>query len=214
MIRPRSDTEFSFLTSFFASKLVLYRMPKNKAQKAELMSQYKDVVSKSNFIVIETNQVPARAMTTLRKLLTEVDAKLYVIKNTVFAKAAEPETKITAENFVGQLVVLEGGNDVSTAIKKLDEATKEAKALLSLTGADEKTVSSYVPFTYKFGYVSGSVLNDKDVVRLSQLPDKKTVLAQFVGTLAAPISGLLNVMQGVPRAFVYALTDLQNKKAE
>lgn len=189
-------------------------MPKNKAQKVELMTQYDEVVSKSNFIVIETNQVPARAMTTLRKLLTEVDAKLYVIKNKVFAIAAEKDSKIGAQTLVGQLAVIEGGKDISTAIKKLEDATKQAKSELSLTGADEKTVSSYVPFTYKFGYVSGSFLNEVDVERLSKLPDKQTVLAQFVGTLAAPISGLLNVMQGVPRAFVYVLTDLQNKKAE
>ncbi|MCC7303890.1 50S ribosomal protein L10 [bacterium] len=189
-------------------------MPKNKAQKAELLSEYKNVVSKSNFIVIETNKVPARAITTLRKLLSEVDAKLYVIKNTVFAKAAEGIENMDASQFVGQLAVIEGGADVVTAVKKLDDATKEAKAQLSLAGADDDSVKKYSPFTYKLGYVSGSVLNDKDVVRLSQLPDKKTVLAQFVGTLAAPISGLLNVMQGVPRAFVYTLTDLQNKKAE
>lgn len=189
-------------------------MAKNRAQKAELLSSYDDVVSKANFIVIETNKVPARAITTLRKLLSEVDAKLYVLKNTVFSKAAEKNEKLVGQTYVGQLAVIEGGKDVSTAIKKLDDAAKEAKSVLSLTGADEKTLSAYVPFTYKFGFVSGSLLNDADVVRLSQLPDRQTVLAQFVGTLAAPISGLLNVMQGVPRAFMYTLTDLQNKKAE
>lgn len=178
------------------------------------MSQYQDVVSKSNFIVIETNKVPARAITTLRKLLSEVDAKLYVIKNTVFAKASEKVEGLATQTFVGPLAVIEGGKDVSTAIKKLDDATKEAKALLALTGKDDATVKEYQPFSYKFGYVSGAVLNDKDVARLSTLPDRQTMLAQLVGTLAAPISGLLNVMQGVPRAFMYTLTDLQNKKAE
>jgi len=178
------------------------------------MSQYQEVVTKSNFIVIETNKVPARAITTLRKLLSEVDGKLYVIKNTVFAKASEKVEGLAAQEFVGPLAVIEGGSDLVTAVKKLEDATKEAKALLSLTGADDATVKGYEPFAYKFGYVSGSVLGSNDVARLSKLPDKKTVLAMFVGTLAAPISGLLNVMQGVPRAFMYTLTDLQNKKAE
>ena len=189
-------------------------MPKDKSQKAELYTQYADVVSKSNFIVIETNQVPARAITTLRKLLTEVDAKLYVIKNTVFSKAAEKVEVLANRTYVGQLAVIEGGNDIVTALKKLENATKEAKSVLALSGKDDKTVAAYAPFAYKFGYVSGSLLEDKDVVRLSQLPDKKTVMAQFVGTLAAPIAGLMRVMNGVPQAFVYALTDLQNKKAE
>lgn len=189
-------------------------MAKNKVQKAELFTQYQEVVAQSNFIVIETNKVPARAITSLRKLLSEVDAKLYVIKNTVFSKVTEENEKLAGQTYVGQLAVINGGTDISVAIKKLDDAAKEAKSILSLTGADEKTVAAYVPFTYKFGYVSGSFLDEKDVARLAQLPDRKTVLAQFVGTVAAPISGLLNVMQGVPRAFVYVLTDLQNKKAE
>jgi large subunit ribosomal protein L10 len=178
------------------------------------MTQYQEIVAQSNFIVIETNKVPARAITSLRKLLSEVDAKLYVIKNTVFSKATEENEKLVGQTYVGQLAVIDGGKDISAAVKKLDEAAKEAKSILSLSGADEKTVTAYVPFTYKFGFISGTFLSDADVTRLAQLPNRQTVLAQFVGTVAAPISGLLNVMQGVPRAFVYVLTDLQNKKAE
>lgn len=191
-------------------------MPKNRSQKEILLSQYKEVVAKGSFVVIETNRVPAAVITQLRKLLaSSVDAKLYIIKNTVFAKAAvEADEKFGMENFVGQLAVIEGGEDISTAIKQLEQSTKEARAVLALTGADDKTVAAYSPFAYKFGYVSGSILNDKDVIRLSQLPDKKTVMAQLVGTIAAPLSSFMNVLNGVPRAFVYALTDLQNKKAE
>lgn len=190
-------------------------MPKNRAQKAELFTQYKDIVAQGNFVVIETNKVPAAVISQLRKLLTSVDSKLYIIKNTVFAKAAtEAHAELGEQNFVGQLAVMEGGNDIATAAKQLEQATKEAKAALALTGADDKTVAAYTPFAFKFGFVSNSVLNDTDVVRLSKLPDKQTVLAQFVGTLAAPLSGFMAVMTGVPRAFVYALTDLQNKKAE
>lgn len=188
-------------------------MPKNKAQKAELMKTYEEVISKANFIVIETNKVPAAVVSNLRKLLAGVDAKLYVIKDTVFTKAANKNEKLADVNLVGQLAVIEGGNDVVTAVKQLDAATKEAKAALALTGADDKTVASYSPFAYKMGFVSGTVLNDKDIVRLSQLPDKKTIMAMFVGTLAAPLTSFMNVMNGVPRKLVYALTDLQNKKA-
>ncbi len=190
-------------------------MPKNRSQKSELLAEYKDVVAKGNFLVLATDKVPAAVITDLRKLLASVDAKLYVIKNTVFAKAAvEADEKLGLQEFVGQLAVIEGGKDIVIAAKQLEQSTKEARAVLALTGADDKTVAAYSPFAYKFGYISGSILNDKDVVRLSKLPDRQTVIAQFVGTLAAPLSSFMNVLNGVPRAFVYALTDLQNKKAE
>jgi ribosomal protein L10 len=152
-------------------------------------------------------------MSQLRKLLASVDAKLYVVKNKVFAKAASVDEELGKQNYVGQLVVLEGGSDIVVATKQVEQAIKEAKAELSLTGANEADMAAYTPFSFKFGYVSGSVLNAQDVDRLSKLPDKKTVIAMFVGTLAAPITGFMSVLSGVPRKFVYALNDLQNKKA-
>lgn len=189
-------------------------MPKTKAQKGELLSAYQEVVKKGNFIVIETDKVPAAVVTDLRKTLAAVDAKLYVIKNTVFAKASAEFENLAAQNFAGQLSVIEGGKDVVVAAKAIDEATKKAKASLALAGKDDQTVAKYNPFAYKFGFINGSVLTEADVIRLAQLPDKKTVMAMFVGTLAAPISSFMNVLSGVPRKLVYALTDLQNKKAE
>jgi len=188
-------------------------MAKTRAQKVTLLAAYQDVVSKGNFVVIETDKVPASVMSALRKLLSSVDAKLYVVKNKVFAKAASVNETLGAQQFVGQLIVLEGGSDIVVATKQVEQAIKEAKAEMSLTGADEAKMSKYTPFSFKFGYVSGSVLNAQDVDRLSKLPDKKTVIAMFVGTLAAPLTSFMSVLNGVPRKFVYALTDLQNKKA-
>lgn len=188
-------------------------MPKNRVQKAELMTAYKEVVAQGNFVVVETNQVPAAVVTNLRKLLAPFKAKMYVIKDTVFTKAAQEVPALKEQTFVGQLSVVEGGEDIASSIKQFEEATKQAKAVLALTGADEKVVASYVPFTFKFGFINNTVLNDKDVIRVSKLPDKKALLAQVVGTMAAPISSIMNVMNGVPRAFLYALTDLKNKKA-
>lgn len=188
-------------------------MPKTRAQKETLLAAYNEVVSKGNFVVVETDKVPAAIMSKLRKLLASVDSKLYVVKNKVFAKAASVDEELGKQNFVGQLIVLEGGSDIVVATKQIEQAIKDAKAELALTGVDDASLAKYTPFTFKFGYVSGSVLNAQDVDRLSKLPDKKTVIAMFVGTLAAPLTGLMSVMSGVPRKFVYALNDLQNKKA-
>jgi large subunit ribosomal protein L10 len=188
-------------------------MPKTRVQKESLLASYNEVVAKGNFVVVETDKVPAVVMTELRKHLAPVESKLFVIKNKVFAKAASVNEELGKQNFVGQLVVIEGGADIATAAKQIEQSVKEAKAALALTGKADDVVAKYTPFSFKFGYINGSVLNASDVDRLSKLPDKKTVLAMFVGTLAAPLTSFMSVMTGVPRKFVYALNDLQNKKA-
>jgi len=187
-------------------------VPKTKSQKETLKQAYDEVVAKRNFVVVKIANIPAVVLTQMRKQLSALNASFTIVKNTVFTKSLEPVTKdITME---GPLAVLEGGNDIASALKSFDAATKEAKAVLSLSGADESSLKSYSPFTYKYGVIQESILDASQVQRLSQLPDKNTVIAQFVGTMAAPLSSTMNVMNGVLRNMVYVLTDLKNKKSE
>lgn len=189
-------------------------MPKTKVQKEGLFAKYKEVVDKSNFVVVELNNVPANVLTNLRKQLAAVDSQFLIIKNKVFTKAAASEKAMDGIVLAGPLAVLEGGKDVVTALKAFESAAKDAKATLSLSGMDEQLVAKYVPFTFMHSVINHSYLNTNDTIRLSKLPDKQTILAQFVGTLAAPISGAMNVMNGVSRNLVYALNDLKEKKAQ
>lgn len=189
-------------------------MPKTKVQKEGLFAKYKEVVDKSNFVVVELNNVPANVLTNLRKQLAAVDSSLMIVKDKVFTKAAAEEKAMDGIVLAGPLAVLDGGRDIVTALKAFDNAVKDAKSVLSLSGIDDATVAKYVPFTFKLGVINHSFLDTNDTIRLSKLPDKQTILAQFVGTLAAPISGVMNVMNGVSRNLVYALTDLKEKKAQ
>jgi large subunit ribosomal protein L10 len=189
-------------------------MPKTKGQKSELLANYEAIVDSSNFAVVVTKNVPAQVLVDLRKELASVNAKFVVIKNNVFKRAMAKEANAPEDLvFEGPLAVLEGGDDLVTALKKLEGATTKAKAALALSGVEDADVAKYVPFSFKMGVVSHSYLEGADVIRLSNLPDRDTLLAQFVGTLAAPISGMMNAMNGVSRNLVYALSDLKEKKA-
>lgn len=188
-------------------------MPKSFKQKEALHSQYADVFEKSNFVVVQTNNVPANVLTNMRKKLAATNSSFLVIKNNVFLKAGSKETAMKDVTFAGTLAVLEGGNDIVTALKVFENAAKDAKAALSLAGVEDAVVAKYVPFEFRMGVINHSFLNADDTVRLSKLPDKLTVISQFVGTLAAPISGVMNAMNGVSRNLVYALSDLRDKKA-
>ncbi|GEM_PF-2466713 len=192
-------------------KLTIARVPKTKSQKETLKESYDIVVAKKNFIVVEISKVPANAFSQLRKELSKVEGSFTILKNRVFLRSL----KSTTEDVImeGPLAVLEGGSDIVTALKAFDAVTKEVKSNMAIKGVDDRILSAYSPFSYKFGVINESILGPEDVVRLSKLPDRQTVIAQFIGTMAAPLSSTMNVMNGVIRNLVYVLTDLQNKKA-
>jgi len=49
---------------------------------------------------------------------------------------------------------------------------------------------------------------------LTSLPSREELLAKLVGSMQAPISGLVNVLQGNIRNMVYVLDAVRAKKAE
>jgi len=50
------------------------------------------------------------------------------------------------------------------------------------------------------------------VQRLAELPSREELLARVVGGVAAPLVGLLSVLQGVLRNFVWVLKAIEEKK--
>jgi len=63
------------------------------------------------------------------------------------------------------------------------------------------------------GVVEGKVVGPQAIAALIDLPPKEVLLGQVLGTMIAPITGLLNVMQGNTRNLVYALEALRKQKA-
>lgn len=59
--------------------------------------------------------------------------------------------------------------------------------------------------TIKAGWLARDPLTKAQVEELAKLPTKVELLAKTVGTLQAPISGLVNVLQGNLRKLVYVL---------
>ena len=66
----------------------------------------------------------------------------------------------------------------------------------------------------KGGVLEGKVLDVDGVKALAELPSKEELLAQVVRGMQAPIAGLVNVLQGTIRNFVYALDAVRKQKEE
>lgn len=55
-------------------------------------------------------------------------------------------------------------------------------------------------------------MDASSIVRLSKLPTREELLGKFVGTIAGPLRGLVGVLVGPQRSFVYALNAIADSK--
>ena len=63
------------------------------------------------------------------------------------------------------------------------------------------------------GVLEGQFITADKVKALSRLPSKQELLAKVVGSIASPLSGFVNVLQGNLRCLVYTLNAIKEKKS-
>lgn len=134
--------------------------------------------------------------TTLRKELRQEGVDFKVVKKTLMNIALKDAgIKADTKEMEGQIAV---------AISAKDEVAA-AKIIATMAKANEniKIVS---------GILGKDVLSKEEVTALSQLPSKVELLGKLVGTLNAPVSGLVNVLAGNLRGLVQVLKAVADSK--
>ncbi len=63
------------------------------------------------------------------------------------------------------------------------------------------------------GILEGKYISGDEVKYLANLPTREVLLAKFVGTINAPVSGFVNVLAGNIRNFVSVLNNIKEAKA-
>jgi large subunit ribosomal protein L10 len=133
----------------------------------------------------------------LRERLAKVDASLKVVKNTL-AKIAAAQAGVEGLESLLQgptAIVYCKGDPVKTA-KTIQDFIREKKKAAVRGGKLERTM-----------------LAAGDVERLATLPGREQLVAQLVGTLAAPLRGLVTVLNGPIRQLVMVVGQVEKKKA-
>ena len=135
-------------------------------------------------------------LTELRAKLRDGGATLRVLKNTLARRAA-------AEAGRAQIVPLLSGPTAVTFCG--DDPVAPAKALIDF-------MRTHPQLVVRGGLLQGDTV-DADAVRaLSMLPPRDVLLAQVVGTMAAPLTGLVTVLQGTISGFARALQQIVEQK--
>ena len=139
-------------------------------------------------------------VTKLRRKFREGGVDYKVIKNTL--------TRIAADELGYNALdeVLEGPTAIAYSTEDAVAPAKILKEFIKETKTEALSV--------KAGIVDVQVIDAAAVDALASLPSREELLAKLVGSMQAPISGFVNVLQGNIRNMVYVLDAVRAKKAE
>jgi large subunit ribosomal protein L10 len=135
--------------------------------------------------------------TDLRRRSREAGVEFIVAKNTLTKRAAD---EAGLEDLSGYLVG-------PTALAFSDDPVTSAKLMAEFADQVES-------FALKGGLLEGGrVLNEADVVALSKLPGHEQLLAQVVGGISSPLTGLVTVLNNTIQGLVVALGQIAEQKS-
>lgn len=166
-------------------------------QKEEIVNKLSDEIKSSKSVVFtDYKGVGVKDMESLRGSLREEGARIQVIKKKLVEIALKNAgIEMSAKDMEGQLAVAISQEDEVTPAKVINNFAKENENLKIIGGL-----------------LDSKKLNSEEVISLAKLPSKEELLAKLVGTLNAPMSGFVNVLQGNQRSLVQALKAIADNK--
>ncbi len=150
-----------------------------RAEKQNISAEYITRLNASPFfIVVDYQGLKVGPITELRKRLHKAGAEMHVVKNSIFRIAAkEAGVADLTGTLTGQLAVVTGRQDVSTAAKVL------------------KTFSSeFDKPKLKFGYLNSQRLEGKDLIALADLPSIDVLRGKLLGLINTPATSLVRLL--------------------
>ena len=167
--------------------------------KVEEVQELRKKLARSQAVFIaEYRGLTVAQMTEVRARVRAAGGEMRVAKNTLMSIA------LKEEGFPASDQLTLGPNVYTLAF---EDAVAVAKALQDF--AKEKPNKA---LQIKGGLLGQSVLSAEQVTALADLPSREQLIAQVVGTIAAPLRGLVTVLSGPSRGLVTCLTQLKEKK--
>jgi large subunit ribosomal protein L10 len=64
------------------------------------------------------------------------------------------------------------------------------------------------------GWMDGKAMSDKDVKAIANLPSREVLIAKALGSMMAPVTGLVRVLSGTELKLLYTLNAVKEQKAK
>jgi large subunit ribosomal protein L10 len=179
-------------------------MPKTKQEKEITINDLVDKFSRfKSLIFVSFSGMKVKDTTQLRRTCREAGIDYLVAKKTLLAKALE-KTDIKGfapKEIEGSAAAVFGFEDEVAPAKLLNKFAKDHEALKFLSGILVTGVKEY------------KILDTAGVKSLAALPTRPELLAKMLGSIKAPLSGLINVLQGNLRGLVVVLNAIKDQKS-
>lgn len=167
-----------------------------RPEKEKLVEELSERLSQSQVsILTDYTGLNVEAMTYLREQFRKASIDYRVFKNTLARIASK---KSGLENM---LEFIEG----PTGYAFSNDPVASAKVLVDF-------MKSNPNMKIKCAILNGRLVDAGQVQAIANLPTREVLLAQLLGQMNAPISGLVTVLSGPIRKLVYALEDLRKQK--
>ncbi len=170
-------------------------MPTAKKQTA--ITELKERIAGSgNLFFTNYAGLTVEEITRLRGELRKDGSTYAVAKNTLFSLAAGADLAAKLEQFLhGPTAVVFAGNDPVGPAKALKKFSDDVKAI-----------------QVKAAYIEGRVVDSAQVAALAAIPSRDELIAKMVGSIAAPLRGLVTVLSGNQSGLVRALNAIREQR--
>ncbi len=175
-------------------------MAKTKEQKQIIIEDLTDKMKQQkSAALIDFSGIDSVSLFALRDELKEADCQLQVIKKTlvqkVLEKIGQQDLADKIKEISGQLALVFGFSDEVAPARICHQFAKKQDKL-----------------KLKAGILDGDLLSQEQIIALAELPSKQELLARLVGSLKAPVSNFVYVLNGNIKGLVYALNAIKENK--
>ena len=158
------------------------KMSEAKLQKAAQIEEIKEKIGKCGaFVVVDYKGISVADDTKLRSDFRKNDVEYRVLKNRLVLRAL---SELNIGGFEGLLerptAIAFAYGDPLAAAKVVSENAKTVKAI-----------------EVKCGLMDGAYIDAETVAKLAAIPSKEVLLAQLLGLLQSPLSGLARALQQI-----------------
>ena len=167
-----------------------------REEKARVIQEIAEKLRGNSAVLVDYQGMNVAQSTQLRARSREAGVEFVVAKNTLTRMAAdEAGVEGLTEYLVGP-----------TALAFSDDPVASAKLMAEFAEQVES-------FALKGGLLEGGrVLDEAEVAALSRLPGREQLLAQVVGGISSPLTGLVTVLNNTVKGLVVALNQIAEQK--
>lgn len=169
-----------------------------KEKKAQIVAELKDnFQNASSAVLIDYRGITVAEATVMREECRKAGVVYKIYKNTLTERAVK---ELGYDDLVpylkGPTAIAFGAEDPVAPAKLLSDTIKKLKKM-----------------EFKVGLVEGKVIDVAGVNALANLPSREALIAKMLGSMNAPVTGLVMVLSGTIRSLLYALKAVEEKKS-